>query len=141
MLDVRDFGARGNGITDDAPAIQKAIDACPFGGTVLLPAGAVYRLEDNEAGSPVLKINKALRLAGQGNGSRIVVASTVSPNNDVIGIVPPANTQIEFACVENITIYPEGGKPARHALVIDTRQAGSTVAKLRVENVFISKKP
>lgn len=42
--DIRDHGAVGDGDTDDAPAIQAAIDACAAagGGTVVVPAGAVH---------------------------------------------------------------------------------------------------
>ena len=40
---VRDFGAVGDGVALDSPAIQRAIDALPeHGGTVFVPAG-VYR--------------------------------------------------------------------------------------------------
>lgn len=38
-LDVRDFGARGDGLQDDTHMIQAAIMACPRGGRVLIPAG------------------------------------------------------------------------------------------------------
>lgn len=38
-LDVRDFGAKGDGEQDDTPALQAAISACPAGGTVVLPDG------------------------------------------------------------------------------------------------------
>lgn len=41
-LNVRDFGAVGDNVTDDTLSIQAALDACPMGGIVYLPAGA-YR--------------------------------------------------------------------------------------------------
>ncbi len=36
---IRDFGARGDGQTDDTAAIQAAIDACEPGGVVFVPSG------------------------------------------------------------------------------------------------------
>ena len=42
-LDVRRFGAKGDGIQDDTPFIQAAILACPEDSRVLIPAG-VYRI-------------------------------------------------------------------------------------------------
>jgi len=38
-LDVRRFGAQGDGIHDDTGALQAAIAACPAGGTVMVPPG------------------------------------------------------------------------------------------------------
>lgn len=42
-LDVRRFGARGDGVHDDTQAIQAAVLACPGEGRVLIPAGT-YRI-------------------------------------------------------------------------------------------------
>ncbi len=41
FYDVRSYGATGDGVTNDAPAIQQAIDACNAvgGGTVVVPSG------------------------------------------------------------------------------------------------------
>lgn len=43
MLNVKDFGAKGDGETNDTAAIQCAINACPKGGRVYVPAG-VYKI-------------------------------------------------------------------------------------------------
>ncbi|KPC86248.1 hypothetical protein ADL35_12230 [Streptomyces sp. NRRL WC-3753] len=41
-LNVLDFGAQGDGVTDDTVAIQAALNACPMGGIVYAPGGS-YR--------------------------------------------------------------------------------------------------
>jgi hypothetical protein len=44
VVSVQDaaYGAKGDGVTNDAPAIQAAINACPVGGTVYFPPAAAY---------------------------------------------------------------------------------------------------
>lgn len=58
-FDIREFGATGDGTTNDASAIQAAIDAANDngGGTVVVPAGATYL-----SGSLVLKSNVELHV-------------------------------------------------------------------------------
>ncbi len=59
IIDIRSHGAVGDARTNDAPAIQRAIDACheTGGGTVLVPAGRVFR-----AGSIELRSNVELHI-------------------------------------------------------------------------------
>ena len=57
---VKDFGAVGNGTTDDTAAIQKALNAFPDGGTLYIPPG-IYLIT-----SP-LTITSCLTIIGAGN--------------------------------------------------------------------------
>lgn len=55
-VSVRDFGAAGDGVTNDTTAIQSAINACPENGRVTVPAGTYY------VGPLVLKSRMTLEL-------------------------------------------------------------------------------
>jgi len=67
IINVRQYGAAGDGATDDTAAIQAAIDAVPaVGGTVLFPPGT-YIVAPQRTVGIVIKSN--LRLAGMGTGS------------------------------------------------------------------------
>jgi polygalacturonase len=59
---VRDFGAKGDGVSLDTPAVQAAIDACnrDKGGIVLVPAGTFV------IGTVEIKSNVTLRIAAGG---------------------------------------------------------------------------
>jgi len=59
MYNIMDYGAAGDGMTNDAPAIQKAIDKCSSagGGVVMFPGGHIYR-----SGYVLLKSNVEIHL-------------------------------------------------------------------------------
>ena len=58
-VSVKDFGAIGDGTADDTAAIQSAIDACPAGRAVAIPAGR-YRTTAR------LIVSKGITLRGDG---------------------------------------------------------------------------
>lgn len=63
---VKDYGAAGDGSTDDAAAIQRAVNEAGAGGTVRFPAG-VYRIC-----SRIRVSRDHTELAGEGRHSRLV---------------------------------------------------------------------
>ncbi|QJD95243.1 glycoside hydrolase family 28 protein [Mucilaginibacter robiniae] len=60
ILNVTDFDAKGDGTTINTQSIQKAIDACPKGGTVLIPQGTFL------SGALFLKSHMTLEIAKGG---------------------------------------------------------------------------
>src|SRR5262245_17218335 len=65
VLNVREFGAKGDGVTDDTAAIQRAIDSAGRGATISFPRG-VY-LVANFA----VKNRSGLTFLGEGRDSVI----------------------------------------------------------------------
>ncbi|HIX15865.1 MAG TPA: right-handed parallel beta-helix repeat-containing protein [Candidatus Hungatella pullicola] len=59
MYNILEYGAKGDGVTNDAKAIQSAVDACSQagGGVVLFPGGHVYN-----SGYVILKSNVEVHL-------------------------------------------------------------------------------
>ena len=46
VLNVKDFGAQGDGVTDDTAAIQAALNAFPNGGRIIYLPNGTYRISD-----------------------------------------------------------------------------------------------
>ena len=66
------YRAKGDGKADDTAAIQKALDDCPEGKAVLLPAGT-YRL------TATLKISKGIVLRGEGPAATRLINEATAP--------------------------------------------------------------
>lgn len=78
-LNVRDFGAKGDGTTDDTTAFQKALDAAVSlftGGCVYFPAGR-YRL-NSLVYSDSIPLPKSITIMGDGQGVSVLSGYSVS---------------------------------------------------------------
>lgn len=78
IYNIIDFGARGDGSTDDAVAIQKAIDHCSQsgGGTVLVPAGRTFLCSSIRLASYVdLHLEPNARLLAHPNESLYTISA------------------------------------------------------------------
>lgn len=87
VLNVRERGARGDGVAKDTAVIQKAIDDCPAGGTVLVPPG-VYSVDHLELKRDLtleLAAGATLQFIGRGLGHYPTISEKLTgPEGDVI---------------------------------------------------------
>ena len=84
IYNIRDFGAKGDGVTLDTSAMQAAIDACnkDQGGTVLVPAG-VFVIGTVELKSDVtLHLAAEGKLLGSGDGKRYRAVNAIPLSGD-----------------------------------------------------------
>lgn len=86
VFNVRDHGARGDGVAKDTPAIQAAIAACTPGGTVLIPPG-IYSVDHFELKSDMtleLSTGATLQFLGREKGNYPTGRVTLpGPDGDV----------------------------------------------------------
>jgi hypothetical protein len=93
---VKDYGARGDGTVDDAPAIQKAVDSVAAGCSVLFPPGTysirtwiiirkdlifqlspqtTLRFDANVAIAPDVANSRSLTVQGEGPGTSVILGA------------------------------------------------------------------
>ncbi|MGI9647720.1 MAG: right-handed parallel beta-helix repeat-containing protein, partial [Acidimicrobiia bacterium] len=102
-VDIRDFGATANDASDDTAAIQAAIDAARWGGTVTIPSG-VFRVSPQRS-SAALSLRTGVTIEGagpasvlkvvDGNGRRVHVLSTRSAES-----APPRNVVLRNFAID-----------------------------------------
>ena len=80
-VDVKNYGAVGNGTTNDSAAIQAAINAAPDGATLDLDAGKTYLLG---AG-----LTLARPLNVEGNGATLLLDTSAYPQNETVYYASP----------------------------------------------------
>lgn len=94
VIDIRDYGAKGDGLADDTASIQSAIDSSPTGSTILFPSGT-YLISSSitlkgsrsyqgtgwsHGGGSVIKQKNAANIANSAGNSGLLVAEGWSVN-------------------------------------------------------------
>jgi len=83
-ISVKDFGAVGDGVTDDAPAFQAAIDSFGYGGALYVPEGT-YVFNSTVNIPPTAGQETQLNIFGDGGVTFIVPGDTVDSLFNVTG--------------------------------------------------------
>lgn len=89
IINVRDYGATGDGVTDDTVAVQAAIDAAPNGGGVVFPRG-IYKVSSLKVRAHGVTLSgdarrgvRISRLSGSGSAPLIEMSGTGSLDNHI----------------------------------------------------------
>ena len=99
VLNVRDYGARGDGRTDDTDAIQSAIDDASDGDTVYIPEPDEYYKVSKGRAQPIITISgdnaNPLTVKGDGENTVIRVADDSDGNWGIVRITDPEGFDCE----------------------------------------------
>ena len=95
VLSARDFGAKGDGVTDDTAAIQAALDAAEAAGgaVVRLEAGTYVVSGSGKASAGCLQIGSNVVLAGDGQDETVIKLADGS-RGDITGIIRTPSSQV-----------------------------------------------
>ncbi|TFB85846.1 hypothetical protein E3O44_12655 [Cryobacterium algoricola] len=128
QVNVKDFGAYGDGITDDTAAIQAAINSLTMGGCVTIPAGT-YIVD------PAVSINLVSDTTIEGSGRATILK--IKANSNVLNNLVKAES-VSRVTIRNLVI--DGNNANQNASDSIAVHYGVYLAHSndsRVENVYV----
>ena len=124
-LNVLQFGAKGDGVTDDTWAIQSCYNAITLGGTLRIPAapGGSYACSPQNGNAYVFNFSRFINI--QADGFNSILAPTASTTTDTILCQPVATVAYFGMFWDGLCLgTPSTGKRnGIHGIHIDTTQA------------------
>ena len=129
-VSVSNYGAKGDGVSDDTQAIERAIDARSSGGTVTIPAGT-YILT-----SPVL-LQSNITMKGAGMGETILYMP--GDGDGAAMLRTYADSEMSNTTISDMTLRSD--LPEKHVIAISlANYSNVTIERVRVENAHYALK-
>ncbi len=123
-LSVASYGAKGDGVSDDSAAIQRTIDARPFGGTVIIPAGTYL------IAHPLL-LRSNITITGDGIGETILYMPGEKDGASMLRT--GSGVEMSHTTISDMTLRAD--LPERHVFAISlSNYSDVTIERVRVEN-------
>lgn len=135
-----DFGAMGDGVTNDTPALNQALEACFTQGKSLYIPPGVYVLQE-VPGTKRCLLNRGVSMKGDGGNTKLVFSPNVSNNVDMMLINPLGGA--DFVSISNIWWWPaypnfSTSVRGRRCIYFLANVAGTNVGKLSITgNYFL----
>jgi len=143
VLNVRDYGAEGDGQSNDAEAIQRAINDTTDGDTVYLPETDAYYRVEHTGGEPIISIDgdshgNDITVEGDGPGTVVRVADNVSSSYSVFRVSSPDGFTVRL---RNFVIDGNrantGGVSPGHGITFRETNAAGPGDSMLVEDVEV----
>lgn len=132
-INVKDFGATGNGVDDDTTAIANAISSCPSGQNLYIPHGA-YKVKSLT--SSIFTINKRIGIVGDGPGTEIILDSTVGTNTDLFTVTPIGASELRGVYFKDFALVNATALTGRTWFVLDSSLPGASVCDIIIDNIL-----
>jgi len=129
LVSVKDFGAAGDGVTDDTLAFQTAVSAVSGGGAVYVPAGT-YVI------SATIEITSNIKLYGDGYMSQIK-RDILVPAFDIIELQSTQNAIVADLYIDGVVKLDNNIPANRYSAIRVWKSSGIKPANIWIDNVTI----
>lgn len=132
VVSVTDFGAAGDGVTNDLTALTNAVGAFPTGGVAYFPNGEYIT-------SASLDVTGSVSLIGEDGGMTSINPSSATASDNTVTVVGSATSSHELQRVEYLMLGDRatGARTGLDGLLLLTTATGQFLPKFHIHHMNI----